>query len=258
MPENTSPGIHPPVPSIRSVPSLTDDIVHVWLASSGDLTPYVLADLSEVERRRFDFYLPGRLRSLFAVGASTLRRAASAYLRCDVDEVIVTRRCRECGGDHGRPVIENAKDSPLHVSVSHAGDSVLVAFARHPLGVDVEPIEARATVSSLASYVLSREERRHQNDQEALLRTWVVKEAALKALGRGLAIPMHTFAISDPADPRGPWTIGLSTGLVARDLPLGCDYVAALATARPSTPALILGIERLLSIHPAGRLAVAI
>ena len=74
------------MPSIRSVPSLTDDIVHVWLASSGDLTPYVLADLSEVERRRFDFYLPGRLRSLFAVGASIF------LLFFVIDAMIVNRR----------------------------------------------------------------------------------------------------------------------------------------------------------------------
>ncbi|WP_068325764.1 4'-phosphopantetheinyl transferase family protein [Janibacter terrae] len=91
----------------------------------------------------------------FVVGAWLLRVAVGAATGADPRAVVVDRTCTDCGGPHGRPIVDG-----VHASVAHAGPLVLVATAPVPVGVDVESGSRGGDIAA-----------------------WVVQEATFKATG---------------------------------------------------------------------------
>ena len=93
--------------------------------------------------------------------------------------------------------------SPLHFSISHTPNYVFAAISENPIGIDAEEMN-RAIKLSLAEKILSPNEfAQFQNAEDkrlALLRFWVLKEAAGKCTGEGLQLwPNHTeFSLNDP------------------------------------------------------------
>jgi 4'-phosphopantetheinyl transferase len=91
--------------------------------------------------------------------------------------------------------------SGLHFNVAHSGALALVAIsASVPVGVDVE-WRRDVDVDGLAAQVLGEHERRLLSQappalrQETFYRYWVCKEAALKAVGRGLPYGLHRIEV---------------------------------------------------------------
>lgn len=124
---------------------------------------------------------------------------------------------------------------PLHVSVAHTGHLVVVALSPWRVGVDVEMDDADA--EAVAAALSAREHAviaalpAHRR-ATALLRTWVRKEAVLKALGAGLARDPRTVELTSPDEP--PVLLASSEltepGSVAiRDLEARPGAIAALA-----------------------------
>ncbi|ROS76655.1 4'-phosphopantetheinyl transferase superfamily protein [Cellulomonas sp. PhB143] len=142
-----------------------------------------------------------------------LREAlAAAGLRLGAGDVALARRCATCGGtDHGKPEVVAALARGRHVSVAHTATRLAVAVADGPCGVDVEDVAAvgRAPV---APVLLAPRERVGGGppDAEDLARTWVRKEALLKATGHGLAVEPADLVLGPPGAPprvvrwRGP------------------------------------------------------
>ena len=94
-------------------------------------------------------------------------------------------------------------DSPLHFSISHTPGYVFAALSERPVGIDAEEMD-RDIKLSLAEKLLSPGElaqfQKAQDKRLALLKFWVLKEAAGKCTGQGLQLwPNHTdFSLSDP------------------------------------------------------------
>ena len=94
-------------------------------------------------------------------------------------------------------------DSPLHFSISHTPHFVFVALSDRPIGIDAEET-GREIKLALAEKLLSPGElAQFQNAEDkrlALLKFWVLKEAAGKCSGQGMQLwPNHTdFSLSDP------------------------------------------------------------
>ena len=104
----------------------------------------------------------------------------------------------------------------LHFSVSHTKNHVFCALSDRPVGLDAEEMNRNIDLR-LAEKILSEPEKKRfeaaQDKRAALLRLWVLKEAAAKLTGEGLrGYPNHTDF--DPDDP----------GITVMD---GC-YVAVL------------------------------
>lgn len=90
-----------------------------------------------------------------------------------------------------------------HTSLSHADGIVAIALSDcGPVGVDVER-RTTATLRPIADLVCTAAEwaamQAADDIDQALLATWVRKEAALKAVGVGLAQPMASFAAAQDA-----------------------------------------------------------
>ena len=94
-------------------------------------------------------------------------------------------------------------DCPLHFSISHTPHYVFVALSDRPIGIDAEET-GREIKLSLAEKLLSPGElaqfQKAEDKRLALLKFWVLKEAAGKCTGQGLQLwPNHTdFSLADP------------------------------------------------------------
>ena len=103
-------------------------------------------------------------------------------------------------GPWGKPYLEG--DS-LHFSIAHTDQHAFCLLAPWEVGMDAEE-EDRPIRLALAEKILSPEEKRRfalsPDPRQALLRLWVLKEAAAKLSGQGLrGYPNHTsFAPEDP------------------------------------------------------------
>lgn len=131
-------------------------------------------------------------RSGHVVGRELLARLYREKTGLPCPEILVTPR--------GKPYFPN---SSLHFSISHTKSHAFCALAEHPIGMDAEEKDRHVHLK-LAEKILSPAEYARfeaATDQRlALLKLWVLKEAAAKLSGEGLnGYPNHTdFSPDDP------------------------------------------------------------
>jgi 4'-phosphopantetheinyl transferase len=152
-------------------------------------------------------------------------------------------------GEHGRPELISPRCDPrLRFNISHTRGLVACAVAlEHDVGVDVERLERRVQIDQLAASVFSDAERaaleRLADDarRARFFELWTLKEAYIKAVGKGLALrlsaitleleaaapPRIAFAPPVDDDPRAWW-------LHVRQLAPGYMLAAALRAPLPS------------------------
>lgn len=111
-------------------------------------------------------------------GRQLLARLYRAETGADCPPVLTTPR--------GKPYFE---DSPLHFSITHTKNHAFCVLAPHPVGIDAEEQDRNINLR-LADKILSPPEKAHlekaPDKRAALLRLWVLKEAAAKCSGEGL------------------------------------------------------------------------
>ena len=107
-------------------------------------------------------------------------------------------------GTDGKPALAGtAAASGLHFNLSHSGTLGLVGWSwRREIGVDVEIWRGMRDEEALVRRYFSAHEiaawealpagQRH----EAFFNLWTRKEAYVKALGRGLGLPLHSFDVT--------------------------------------------------------------
>lgn len=103
---------------------------------------------------------------------------------------------------HGRPGIANDIAQPVSFNLSHTKGLSVLAISSHPLtGVDVEHSKRQNSFEEqrLAHRFFSPSETAsllalpHPAHKERFYRLWTLKEAYIKACGKGLAIPLDHF-----------------------------------------------------------------
>lgn len=131
-----------------------------------------------------------------------LRALAAARLGTTPDAVRLGRApCPACGAPHGRPVLLDAPD--LHVSVATAGGVGAAAVSVDgPVGIDVEALTGTA-FAGFPDVALHPRERAGPAaaSPAGRARTWVRKEAVLKAAGVGLLVEPSSVVVSAPDAP---------------------------------------------------------
>lgn len=138
----------------------------------------------------------------------SLEAGRAAYVACHA----LTRRLLErvagveaamwrfAAGELGKPHIVDPS-SPLHFSHSHAGGLVACAVAAFPVGIDAEQ-RNRAVAPATMEAVLAPSERAllmaaaPASRAETFLQLWTLREALVKATGRGLSFPREEFAFA--------------------------------------------------------------
>jgi 4'-phosphopantetheinyl transferase len=116
-------------------------------------------------------------------------------------EVEISRRCAHCGHPtHGKPALVGAPD--VSFSVSHSADRALIAVSRGvEVGADIEVLRPRRYLDRLGRRVFAVDEyagweRLPEGRQlEAFLAVWTAKEAYLKAIGKGVTVPLRDLTV---------------------------------------------------------------
>jgi len=103
---------------------------------------------------------------------------------------------------NGKPYLRGFEN--VHFNISHSGEWVVCAFAKLPVGVDVEKI--RRVNFEIARRFFSDQEVKElfslpENEQTGFFfDLWTLKESYLKALGTGLTKPLGSFTVQHSSD----------------------------------------------------------
>jgi len=126
-----------------------------------------------------------------------LRRLLGAQLQC------APATLQFAAGAHGKPHLGAEQASGLQFNLSHSGDQALLGCARdRELGVDIELWRSLGDEAALVRRYFSVAEQHAYAALPAAAQTaaffqcWTRKEAYIKAVGRGLGLPLDSFDVS--------------------------------------------------------------
>jgi 4'-phosphopantetheinyl transferase len=132
---------------------------------------------------------------------------------------------------YGKPRLTNAT-APIGFNLSHSGDRAAIAITSGaPVGIDIEQIRPLDDWAAITARFFSQRENQWLHalplaeQLTGFYRLWTLKEAVLKADGRGLSFPLSEIEIT--ITPAGPL---LNTGeWILSELNLAAGYTAAIA-----------------------------
>ncbi len=179
--------------------------LHVWCASWDELRECGAqrqSFLAEDEQARARRFLRAQDAERYRLGRGWLRCLLGHYLKKRPELLRIEY------GRHGKPyVLDLAAPSTLHFNLAHSGNLLLVALGRHrALGVDLEAQRADVNCELLVQRFFSQQEEAEffalpiALRRDAFFRGWTCKEACLKALGTGLAMPLDRFEVAMTPD----------------------------------------------------------
>jgi 4'-phosphopantetheinyl transferase len=193
------------------VEALPEGEAHLWVADPDglrDSSSYqrYLAVLGPKERERHRRLLREHSRREFLLAHALARLTLSRYAPVPPEAWSFSR------GEYGRPEIAGPSEGVgLRFNLSHTRGSVVCAVIRDlDIGVDVESTARLVRHQDLAERFFSGAEidalRAAAPEKRArrFLEIWTLKEAYLKAVGRGISVPLRSFELhlSDSEPPR--------------------------------------------------------
>ena len=176
---------------------LPSNEVHLWLISIIALEDR-LKDLSnllseeEIKRaKRFHFE---KDQKRYIATRSMLRKILSDYCQSEPE-------AQKFGSNqYGKPYLRD--NGWLRFNISHSGDKILFGFTRNrELGVDIEYIKPFKNAHQIVERYFSDHEKaqfkslpEHMKNK-AFFSCWTRKEAYIKALGKGMSLPLDEFTV---------------------------------------------------------------
>lgn len=154
--------------------------------------------LSEAEKKRVFSLKFEKDRASYIAAHSFLRQTLSRYADLTVSQWQFEVNL------YGKPFIINPEYENLYFNLSHSQDLVACAISyEQPVGVDIEYTKPLTDLVSLCRYAFSMQE---ANDilsiqdefkqRQRFFCYWTLKEAYIKARGKGLSIPLHQFTLA--------------------------------------------------------------
>lgn len=244
----------------HKIESLGPDDVHLWYLFTNDVDRAGLrrysALLSPEESERAARFVFEKDRKSSAISWGWVREILSRYADVPPENWRFRRE------EYGKPEIENPIPSlPLRFNLSHTqGLSACAVHLGRDVGVDVEYIERKSATEEVARRSFAEaefEELRRQPEarrKDRFFDYWTLKEAYIKAVGRGISLGLQEFAfdLSAPGNPKVTFSDKLD------DRPDGWTFYqdhpgplhrAALAVRAPAEAGLDLTIRTSQSDH---------
>ncbi|MEG4938681.1 4'-phosphopantetheinyl transferase superfamily protein [Microcoleus sp. F4-D5] len=223
--------------------NLTLDLgeIHVWrvsLVQTESCLQSLQETLSADERTKADRFVFPKGRSQFIVSRGALRAILSRYLN------IHAHIFRFDYNPYGKPSLIAAQGgNTLRFNLSHSGNIALIAITKNrDIGVDIESINPNFSCLEIAEKFFSPLEHsvlrllpKHLQSR-AFFTCWTRKEAYIKAVGKGLSIPLNQFDVSlAPGEPAALLNVEENPEEASRwsliELIPCSDMVAAVAVA---------------------------
>ena len=210
----------------------------MWIAAvdGPTLDPNLLAAvLSPDERQRAASFRFEKHRRRYIAAHAALRQILSRYIGKPAEDIVFA--CNR----FGKPFLHDADGmATISFNMSHSGELALAAFARgRSIGADVELIRPVEDFEQIAEAHFTPQEFAllEQGDIASRQRTfytcWTRKEAYIKAIGKGLSIPLNSIDTSIPDGAAGrriersPDAPHVSSWWLC-DLVVASDYAGAL------------------------------
>ena len=144
-----------------------DNEIHLWSAdlrlAQADET---LLDASERQR---SLKMAPQRRSEFIIGRTLLRRVLAQYLHLRPEAISISI------DSNGKPSLAPPQQQ-LHFSLAHSRNRLMIAFARSPVGLDLETPRPVKNCLKIAEHL----------QQQYFYHLWTAYEAAQKMHGEGL------------------------------------------------------------------------
>ena len=136
-------------------------------------------------------------------------------------------------GEFGKPFLP---DFPkVQFNVSHSNEKLLIAVSFEiPIGIDIEQIKPRKSLSGLVKKCFSNAEQEHwfsqsENEQITLFYDfWTRKEAVVKGIGRGIVLGLNRCEI-DMNAPKQFLNLPVAEQWFTQKINISSDYCAAIA-----------------------------
>lgn len=219
-----------PLPDLRGTTPGAIEVHRVDLALDREPVE-ALMQLDAAEREQVGRFARCADRVRFAATRAAVRGLLARRLGCAPTQV------RFSHNRHGKPYVADLPGLPFNVT--HAGAHALIAIGDgsciDALGIDIECCQRTGDAMSILDVAFTACEqariRAAADPLAALYRHWTAKEAALKAVGVGVAEHLHLLTV----DPEHHQNIVVSsrlagwTSLQAMALAMPGGYVAALA-----------------------------
>jgi len=178
--------------------TLSQNRLEIWYASCADIDAATFNHaetqiLSPEERERMHRFRQAADQRLHLTARLLLRSMLAAFTG------VAAADWRFRFNDHGKPQPEEGFPQ-VRFNLSHSNGLAICAI--HPsreVGVDVEPLDRRIGSSTAASVLSEGEwqcysETQEEQKPEVFIKYWVLKEAYLKAIGKGLSLPLTDFS----------------------------------------------------------------
>jgi 4'-phosphopantetheinyl transferase len=99
--------------------------------------------------------------------------------------------------EFGKPLLANNRN--LHFNISHSGNLIGCALSDYPIGIDVEKCTDTFD-PALAERYFTRPEiafihSLNKGREAGFYCIWTLKESYIKAIGKGLSFPLHSFSV---------------------------------------------------------------
>ena len=163
-----------------------------------------LAILSQAERSQHDRFRFDDDRHTYLVAHALVRSTLGGILGA------VPSSLEFEIGEHGKPELRHHDYAGVRFNLSHTRGLVACALTHgDDVGVDVEQIDRKLEIDNLARSVLSDDEQSAlapllgSARRERFFRHWTLKEAYVKAVGRGISLPLRSLHV-EIAEARSP------------------------------------------------------
>jgi 4'-phosphopantetheinyl transferase len=187
---------------IRPRTQLVGNQIHVWccrpsLIADSQLLQQYFSLLNEDELKRYHRFHFDKDRHRHLVTRALVRTTLSHYI-----PNIQPKSWIFDHNDFGKPSIGNTISDSIQFNISHSQDFIVVAVTNEQtIGIDVECIRERKSFNDLIDHCFNKEEQLYlfeDNSREVFERffqLWTLKEAYIKAFGKGLAISLKDITL---------------------------------------------------------------
>ncbi len=158
---------------------------------------FYFANLSQPEQQKYHRFYFEKDRRLYLVSHAMLRLVLANYLNCS------TQSLRFVENNYGKPALKNYPGFRFNLSHSKNAVALIVSHMDQlDLGVDIECSYDRGQVPDVAAHYFSKDESSlllmepKEQQIDLFFKLWTLKEAYIKAIGKGLSIDLGGFSFS--------------------------------------------------------------
>jgi 4'-phosphopantetheinyl transferase len=203
---------------------------NIWLINVSDhihLLSEAAVILDEAEKERAEKYRKQEDKNRFILGRIVLRKLLAELLQCQPEEVPIVI------SKHKKPVLASTSAAPIHFSLSHSGDYILIGISKNEIGVDIEHTDTAFEYKNVMQHSFNTEEISFINDDESqasfnFYLLWTRKEALLKATGKGLTNKLSLITAVDGKQEISQEVIDSTNNYTISSVSINDKYIASI------------------------------